>query len=601
MARRPGGLADAVLGELDFLRPQRGKVRSGTGSGFRFSPRAGQLWRFALGSNAAVLKKIGRGGTANAKELRSQMDYLFSKSAAIFGNAVVHDPRARGLAVEERREIAETWSDGWTGAPKNGHTTHLLLSFPSHVKPAKAQLIAEAWAFEMFQSGEHQDEEWAYVAALHTDRPHPHVHIVVNNRGLVNDAWFYMARDHVFNLETMKQRMVEIAAEEGVFLEATSRAERGILSYGPSRAEIERARDEGRAPVERVREGRALEDALATMARTADTMKSLAHVAALTGLPEIGEKIVQAEAALRRGGVVHPLPVEAASVERADLDRHFSTWMAETSARIRRAPGAERRALQDELETYAIDIARGLGDARGAQLLQMRPQSALYGTALAGDSLTQGREVISLRPGAGDKLQSALMTMAASSGLIGSEIAHRLEFGAANAWEERDWVRSDLLAMAGRHRLDLRDAKQGQRVAGELQDFYDRAAELIDQAVTNEAVSDNERLVRTLRSMGRVMKTEGEIKFRSDMDGERFAAELRQRYGDGIVAEMAAGRTGALARDVEDVDERHWIARGVVSAARAHVAFRLTLREANQAEQELAKVAERSGGSEWEL
>jgi len=350
MARRPGGLAEAVLGELDLLRPQRGRVRSGAGSGFRFSPRAGQLWRFALGSNAAVLKKIGRGGTASAKELRSQMDYLFSKSAALFGNAVVHDPRANGLSVEERKGIAESWSDSWRGAPKNGHTTHLLLSFPSHVKPAKAQLIAEAWAFEMFQSGEHQDEEWAYVAALHTDRPHPHVHIVLNNRGLVNDTWFYMAREHAFNFETMKQRMVEIAAEEGVFLDATSRAERGILSFGPSRAEIEQARDEGREPVERPREGRALEDALATMLRTADTMKGLAHVAALTGLPEIGAKIAEAEAALRRGGVVHPFPVDAVTMGRADLDRHFSTWMAETSDRIRKAPAAERDALQHERE-----------------------------------------------------------------------------------------------------------------------------------------------------------------------------------------------------------------------------------------------------------
>lgn len=76
-----------------------------------------------------------------------------------------------------------------------------------------------------------------------------------------------------------------------------------MLTYGPSRAEIERARVEGRAPGERPREGKALEDALVTMARTADAMRSLQHVAALTGLPEIGEKIARAEEALRRGGV----------------------------------------------------------------------------------------------------------------------------------------------------------------------------------------------------------------------------------------------------------------------------------------------------------
>ena len=68
----------------------------------------------------------------------------------------------------------------------------------------------------MFQSGEHQDDVWSYVAALHSDKAHPHVHMVVNNRGTVNDSWFFMAKEHVFNLDVMKERMVAIAAEEGI-------------------------------------------------------------------------------------------------------------------------------------------------------------------------------------------------------------------------------------------------------------------------------------------------------------------------------------------------------------------------------------------------
>ena len=153
---RPIGLAEAVLGEINFLRPQQGRLRSGDLSpakrGFSFSARASQLWRFALGSNAAVLKKIGKGGTANAKELATQMGYLFSKSASIFGNGVALDADAKGLTKDERNDIVGDWVEDWRGSPKNGHTTHLLMSFPSHVRPASAKLIAEAWAFEMFQS-----------------------------------------------------------------------------------------------------------------------------------------------------------------------------------------------------------------------------------------------------------------------------------------------------------------------------------------------------------------------------------------------------------------------------------------------------------------
>ena len=605
LGSRPIGVAEAVLGEINFLRPQQGRVKAGGPSshakrGFSFSTRASQLWRFSLGSNAAVLKKIGKGGTANAKELAAQMDYLFSKSASIFGNGVVLDADAKGLTKDERNEIVGDWVEDWRGSPKNGHTTHLLMSFPSHVRPEKAKLIAEAWAFEMFQSGEHQDDVWSYVAALHTDKAHPHVHMVINNRGTLNDSWFFMAKEHVFNLDVMKERMVAIAAEEGVFLDATSRAERGLLTYGPSRAEIERARVEGRAPEERPREGKALEDALATMVRTADAMRSLSHVAALTGLPEIGEKIAKAEDALRRGGVLQPFPGNVATVERADLDRHFSGWMAEAESKIRKMPVAERKEMRDELYGYAIDIARGLGDARGAQLLQMLPQTKLYATDFEGDRLTQGREAVDLQRGAADRLKTDIVGKAVALGLSGDRMAERLETGAVNAWEERDWVRSDLATLSGRRRSDLRNRDQSRKVVDDLEGFYEAAAKLIEHAREHDVAPDNDRLLRALGSMGRIMQADGKVEFRGDAHAERFADELRQRYGKGVVAELASGRTDTLAADFEDTNQRTWIAKAVVSAAKSHVAFGLTLREAKQAEQYLTGSSKRHNGNDWE-
>jgi type IV secretion system T-DNA border endonuclease VirD2 len=604
LGSRPIGVAEAVLGEISFLRPQQGRVKAGGSSspkrGFSFSTRASQLWRFSLGSNAAVLKKIGKGGTANGTELASQMDYLFSKSASIFGNGVVLDADAKGLTADERDDIVGDWVEDWRGSPKNGHTTHLLMSFPSHVRPEKAKLIAEAWAFEMFQSGEHQDDVWSYVAALHTDKAHPHVHMVINNRGMVKDSWFFMAREHAFNLEVMKVRMVAIAAEEGVFLDATSRAERGFLTYGPSRAEIERARVEGRAPEERPREGKALEDALATMARTADAMRSLSHVAALTGLPEIGEKIARAEEALRRGGVLQPFPGDVASAERADIDRHFSGWMAQAEGKIRKIPVGERKDMRDELYGYAIDIAKGLGDARGAQLLQMLPQTKLYATDLEGDRLTQGRETVDLQPSAADRLKTDIVGKALALGLSGERMTERLEAGAANAWEERDWVHSDLATLSGRRRVDLRNPDQSRKVVVDLEGFYEAAAKLIEHAREHDVAPDNGRLLRALGSMGRILQADGKVEFRGDAHAERFAEELCLRYGKGVVAELASGRTDVLAGDFEDPDQRKWIARAVVSAAKAHVALGLTLKEARDAERRQGSTPERSNERDWE-
>jgi type IV secretion system T-DNA border endonuclease VirD2 len=134
-----------------------------------------------------------------------------------------------------------------------------------------------------------------------------------------------------------------------------------------------------------------------------------------------------------------------------------------------------------------------------------------------------------------------------------------------------------------------------------LQEFYDKAAKAIDHAVTHETVPVNDRLVRTLRSMGRILKAEGKVDFRGDAHAERFADELRRRYGEGIVADLAAGRTDVLARDVEDGAERRWIARAVVSAAKSHVALGLTLRQATVAERHLAGQSERKSVADWEL
>ena len=74
---------------------------------------------------------------------------------------------------------------------------------------------------------------------------------------------------------------------------------------------------------------------------------------------------------------------------------------------------------------------------------------------------------------------------------------------------------------------------------------------------------------------------------------------MRQRFGQGVVAELASGRTDALAGDFEDADERKWIARAIVSSAKSHVAFGLTLKEARHAERLLASTPAR-GEHDWE-
>ena len=231
--------------------------------------------------------------------------------------------------------------------------------------------------------------------------------------------------------------------------------------------------------------------------------------------------------------------------------------------------------------------------------MQMMPRSALYATAIKGDQLTRGREITDLRPGAAGRLRTGIIDKALAIGLDGERMAKRLATGAANAWEERDWLRSDLQVLAERHRLDLRHPDESRRVTAHLQGFHDAATGLIDRALRHEAVPENDRLLRTLRAMGRTIQTQGSVAFRSDAHAERFAEELRQRYGDGIVTALAAGKTDGLARDAEDAEQRTWIARAIISDAKAHEALGLTLREAVSAGRGLAASDGREGEKEW--
>ena len=107
---------------------------------------------------------------------------------------------------------------------------------------------------------------------------------------------------------------------------------------------------------------------------------------------------------------------------------------------------------------------------------------------------------------------------------------------------------------------------------------------LIEHVRNHERVPENDRLLRALGPMGRIMQADGKVEFRGDAHAERFAEEFCQRFGIGVVAELASGRTEALAADFEDADQRKWIACAVVSAAKSHVAFGLTLNEARHAE-----------------
>ena len=163
-------------------------------------------------------------------------------------------------------------------------------------------------------------------------------------------------------------------------------------------------------------------------------------------------------------------------------------------------------------------------------------------------------------------------------------MTERLETGAANTLEERDWVRSDSANLSGRRGADLRNPDQSRKFVDDIEGFYDAAARLIGHAREHDMVQDTGRSQRARGSMRRIMQADGKVAFREDTHAERFADERHLRCGKAVVSKRASGRTDALAGDVADADQRTWIARAIVSGAKSHVAFGPTFREVREAE-----------------
>lgn len=600
------GLASAVMGEIR-IRPHRGRVRDGLSETDGLLGRGSsgdrglrsRLWQAGQGGHAAVLKTIHRGGTHTPKQLGTQLDYLFSKAAWCGGNIVDYDPRRQSISPEERKAIVTAWSDDWARDPKNGHTTHLLMSFPQHVRPEKARAIAEDWAASMFEDEGCHGDQWSYVAALHTDRAHPHVHIVVQNRGVIDGRWFYMAKGHDFDLQAMKEKMAGIAAEHGVALETTSRVERGILTYGPSRGEIETARREGRPVREEPRMGAALETALADIRTVSAAYQELAFLARATEARDVASRMAAGAEALKTGRIFIPHQTESVMsepetfVKRRDFELHVESWRVEMSAKLATLPLADRAELKPGFSEVSAKAMEALGDRRGADLARAEARSDLYRVSVEDGRVRLGGSEIPGTPERAREFGATLVRAAAEAGLDGEAVAGRIRRGALNALEERDWIKADVAAVAGQKGLDLGRADQRAEAAGIVDRFYEKAAGLIADArgVKHESAAD--QLRRTLTAMTEVETKHGPVRFDNDEVAKTLSEDLKRRYGETVVNDLANGRTDALATDFADPGLRQKIARAVVAAAVEHETIGLSLKDARAAQERMRAEAER--------
>lgn len=193
----------------------------------------------------AMVKVIRNGGTTNARGMRDQMSYLekdgdakLERSEGFFGME---------LDDEAQEDLIHAWGLDRLSDTKSDKTTHFVVSFPTDTDRDAAYRSGRAWAEEIFASSNYGDV-YDYYTAFHTDRAHPHMHVVVNRRGLEHGNWLKVSRRSEINYNELRAVQVEVSWREGIFLEATPRFARGVSDRSVTDAEYRRAEKERREP-----------------------------------------------------------------------------------------------------------------------------------------------------------------------------------------------------------------------------------------------------------------------------------------------------------------------------------------------------------------
>ncbi|SOC20380.1 hypothetical protein [Rhodobacter maris] len=152
--------------------------------------------------------------------------------------------------------------------------------------------------------------------------------------------------------------------------------------------------------------------------------------------------------------------------------------------------------------------------------------------------------------------------------------------------EEAAPDQSDVREIAARHKRDL-GQEEGRARASDITDqIIERAARGIETACS-DAASREYPLLSTLQKMAEFQTQQEPVSFRTEEQAGAFGADLRARYGEKVLEDIAQGRTEALAKDFAEPSAREAAAKAILFAAKEHPALGVTVQEAERAERRL--------------
>jgi hypothetical protein len=192
-----------------------------------------------------MVKVTGR--MRDPAHLKAHLDYI-SRNGELELEGPEGWPLGGPAAV---RELAADWSAAALADSRRRVNTpislSLVLSMPANTDPYAVRDAARGFAAETFGS------RFDYVFTLHTDAPHPHVHVTVRCLGYSGERLNPKKAD----LEAWRQGFAAALRDRGVEAEATPRRARGVTRKAERMAirQIRERFEAGRGPAGRAHRG----------------------------------------------------------------------------------------------------------------------------------------------------------------------------------------------------------------------------------------------------------------------------------------------------------------------------------------------------------
>lgn len=235
MTRRPFRIQGNDRPLLDIFSAGR----AGPQSRLHFSqPQIEQIAR-TVRRTPEVMVKVTGGGTSGGA-VAAHFGYI-----SRHGELEIETDEGERIPKEEQKEFLEDWhlelTAGQYRAGRDGKEARkvklvhkIVLSMPAPTPPEKVLAAARTFAREKFAL------QHRYAMVLHTDQPHPHVHMVVKAEGE------HGRRLHIDKemLREWREDFARMMREQGVAANATPRVARG-LNKGSTNDPIYRAQRRG--------------------------------------------------------------------------------------------------------------------------------------------------------------------------------------------------------------------------------------------------------------------------------------------------------------------------------------------------------------------